>query len=185
MKPAIFLDRDGTINEQMGYINHLSRFRLLPRVAEAIRLLNRHGYLVIVISNQSGVARGYFPLELVHEVHNYMVNLLKKEDAHVDAIYFCPHSPDQNCGCRKPKIGMIDMACRDLDINLSHSYVIGDMCTDMELARNAGMNGIMVKTGYGMGEIKYRLPKTGIRPAFLADNLFSAAKWILSNDKRL
>ena len=183
MRPAVFLDRDGTINEQMGYINHISRFHLIPGAAKAIGLLNRHDYLVIVISNQSGIARGYFPLELVHEVHRHMIDMLKKEGAHVDAIYFCAHSPDENCSCRKPKTGLIDQACRDLEIDLSRSYVIGDMCTDMELARNAGLNGIMVKTGYGMGEMTYRLPKTDIRPIFLADDLLSAVRWILNNDK--
>lgn len=186
MKPAIFLDRDGTINEQMGYINHLSRFQLLPKVGEAIRLLNEHGYLVVVLTNQSGIARGYYPIELVYKVHAHMINLLRKAGARIDGIYFCPHSPDEGCLCRKPKTGMIDMACRDLNIaDLSSSYVIGDMCVDMELANNAGLKGIMVRTGYGMGEIEYRLPKADISPAFIADDLFSAVRWILDNDKRL
>ncbi len=182
MKPAVFLDRDGTINEQMGYINHISRFQMLPGADEAIRLLNRHDYWTVVITNQSGIARGYYPLELVHEVHNHMRNLLKKADAHIDAIYFCPHPPDADCSCRKPKTGMIEMACKDMEIDLSHSYMIGDMCVDMELARNAGIKGIMVKTGYGMGEIEYRLPKTGLNPVYIAEDLLSAVRWILNND---
>ncbi len=184
MKPAVFLDRDGTINEQMGYINHISRFKLLPKVADAIRMLNENNYLVVVVTNQSGPARGYFPIELVHEVNSYMQELLRKEGANIDAVYFCPHLPEDGCNCRKPKTGMIDMACRDLDIDLSHSYMIGDMCDDIELAKNAGIKGIMVKTGYGLGELKYRLPKRNIKPDYIADNLFSAVKWILENDKR-
>ena len=182
MKPAVFLDRDGTINEQMGYINHISRFRLLPKVSEAIALLNKYNYLVIVISNQSGVGRGYFPIELVYKVHEYMKELLKKSGAFLDAIYFCPHTPDQGCNCRKPKTGMIEKACKQFPIDLSRSYVIGDMCIDMELAKNAKIKGVMVKTGYGLGEIEYRLPKLDIKPLYIADDLLSAVKWILKYD---
>jgi D-glycero-D-manno-heptose 1,7-bisphosphate phosphatase len=184
MKRAVFLDRDGTINEQMGYINHISRFRLLPKVAEAIRMLNENDYLVVVVTNQSGPARGYFPIELVHEVNRHMQRLLKNEGANVDAVYFCPHLPEDGCNCRKPKTGMIEMACRDMEIDLSRSYVVGDMCDDIELAKNAGIKGIMVKTGYGLGEIEYRLPKKNIKPDYIADDLFSAVTWILENDKR-
>jgi len=182
MKPAVFLDRDGTINEQMGYINHISRFRLLPKVSEAIALLNKYNYLVIVISNQSGVGRGYFPIELVYKVHEYMKELLKKSGAFLDAIYFCPHTPDQGCNCRKPKTGMIEKACKQFPIDLSRSYVIGDMCIDMELAKNAKIKGVMVKTGYGLGEIEYVLPKVKLRPLYIADDLLSAVKWILKQD---
>ena len=184
MKRAVFLDRDGTINEQMGYINHISRFKLLPKVAEAIRMLNENDYLVVVVTNQSGPARGYFPIELVHEVNRHMQRLLKNEGANVDAVYFCPHLPEDGCNCRKPKTGMIEMACRDMEIDLSRSYVVGDMCDDIELAKNAGIKGIMVKTGYGLGEIEYRLPKKNIKPDYIADDLFSAVTWILENDKR-
>jgi D-glycero-D-manno-heptose 1,7-bisphosphate phosphatase len=184
MKRAVFLDRDGTINEQMGYINHISRFRLLPKVAEAIRMLNENDYLVVVVTNQSGPARGYFPIELVHEVNRHMQRLLKNKGANVDAVYFCPHLPEDGCNCRKPKTGMIEMACRDMEIDLSRSYVVGDMCDDIELAKNAGIKGIMVKTGYGLGEIEYRLPKKNIKPDYIADDLFSAVTWILENDKR-
>ncbi len=99
-KPAVFLDRDGTINEQMGYINHESRFVLLPGVAEAIRLLNRNGYLSIVVSNQSGVGRGYFPVDLVYKIHDDMKSGLKNQGAILDGIYFCPHYP----GCKRAGI---------------------------------------------------------------------------------
>ncbi len=183
MKPAIFIDRDGTINEQMGYINHISRFKLIPGAAEAIRLLNKNDYLVIVVTNQSGAARGYFPEELIYKVNKHMKNILLEYKAKIDAIYFCKHLPEDGCNCRKPKTGMIDAACKDFSIDLSRSYVIGDMCVDMELAKNAGIKGIMVKTGYGLGEIEYRLPKANLRPFYIADDLFSAVRWILENDK--
>ncbi len=184
LKPAVFIDRDGTINEQMGYINHITRFRLLPKVGEAIRLLNKNGYLVIVITNQSGVSRGYFPIELLYQVHDYMKELLRKHGAHVDAIYFCPHAPEEGCNCRKPNTGMIEKACREFPIDLSKSYLIGDMCTDIELAEKAGIKGIIVKTGYGLGEIEYRLPKTKLKPVYIAEDLFSAVNWILEQDGR-
>jgi D-glycero-D-manno-heptose 1,7-bisphosphate phosphatase len=185
-KPAVFIDRDGTINEQMGYINHISRFMLLPGTAEGIRLLNDHGYLVIIVSNQSGVARGYFPMDLVNEVHDHMRVLLERDNARVDGIFFCPHYPkgklpeyNRVCECRKPKTGLIKMACRDFDIDMANSYVIGDRCTDIELARNAGLKGILVKTGYGLGDLEYVFPHLPFKPFHVADDLLDAAKWIV------
>ena len=184
--PAVFLDRDGTINEQMGYINHLSRFVLLPGVAEAIRLLNGEGYLVIVVSNQSGVARGYFPLELVHRVHQLMDNRLSEEGARVDGIYFCPHYSRGkvaeyavSCRCRKPGTGLIERACRDFPIDLTHSFMIGDRITDMEFAYRAGLRGILVKSGYGRGDLEHQVPKSPFRPAHVAEDLREAVQWIV------
>ena len=188
-KPAVFIDRDGTINEQMGYINHVSRFILLPGTAEAIRLLNDHGYLVIIVSNQSGVARGYFPIDLVNEVHDHMKVQLEKDNARVDGIFFCPHYPkgklpeySRACECRKPKTGLIKMACEDFDIDMADSYVIGDRCTDMELARNAGLKGILVKTGYGLGDLEYVFPDLAFEPFHVVDDLLYAAKWIVEEN---
>ena len=185
-KPAVFIDRDGTINEQMGYINHISRFMLLPGSGEAIKLLNDHGYLVIIISNQSGVARGYFPMDLVHEVHDHMRVLLERDHARVDGIFFCPHYPkgklpeySRACECRKPKTGLIKMACGDFDIDMANSYVIGDRCTDMELARNADLKGILVKTGYGLGDLEYVFPDLTFKPFHVVNGLLDAAKWIV------
>ena len=128
MRPAVFLDRDGTINEQMGYINHLSRFRLLPRAGEAIRLLNEQNIPVVMVSNQSGVARGYFPISLLEEVHDKMRQMLARQGAHVDGIYVCPHHPQaelseyaMQCDCRKPKPGLLIRAARELGLDLVHS----------------------------------------------------------------
>ena len=185
-KPAVFIDRDGTINEQMGYINHISRFVLLPGSAEAIKLLNDHGYLVIIVSNQSGIARGYFPMELVNEVHAHMKALLERDNARIDGIFFCPHYPEgklpeysRACECRKPKTGLIKMACGDFDIDMANSYVIGDRCTDIELARNAGLKGILVKTGYGLGDLEYVFPNLSFEPFHVADDFLDAAGWIV------
>lgn len=185
-KPAVFMDRDGTVNEQMGYINHLDRFVLLPGAGEAIRLLNDAGYLAIIVSNQSGVARGYFPMDLVHRVHDKMTSLIKKEMATLDGIYFCPHYPNGKvppygaiCDCRKPGIGLIRKARESFDIDMENAYVIGDRCTDIEMAHKADLKGILVKTGYGKGDLEYVFPEFPFQPVHVAEDLLGAVKWIL------
>lgn len=189
--PAVFMDRDGTINEQMGYINHISRFILIPGTAEAVRLLNRHQYLAIIVSNQSGVARGYFPLQLVEDVHSHMRELLKKEDAVIDGIFFCPHYPTGNvpeytiaCECRKPRTGLIKSACEIFDIDMANSYVIGDRYTDIELAHRANIKGILVKTGYGLGDIEHVLPGSPFKPVHIASDLLDAVSWIIEREHK-
>jgi D-glycero-D-manno-heptose 1,7-bisphosphate phosphatase len=190
MRPAVFIDRDGTINEQRGYINHISRFALLPGVGKAISLLNMNDHIVVVTSNQSGVARGYFPIQLVKDIHDVMVLELKKYKAYVDRIYFCPHHPDgivpeysRQCSCRKPNIGLIKQAQDELDIDMETSYVIGDRLVDIEFSHNANLPGILVLTGYGKGEVQYSMPHKGITPAYVAENLLRAVQWILKRDK--
>jgi D-glycero-D-manno-heptose 1,7-bisphosphate phosphatase len=187
-RQAVFLDRDGTINEQAGYVNHISRFVLLPGTAEAIRLLNSHDYLAIIITNQSGVARGYFPMELVDKVHNHLKDLLRKEGATIDGIFVCPHYPGGevreygiDCNCRKPRPGLIQTALENFDIDVSRSYVIGDRNTDMKLAAQCGLKGILVRTGYGMGELEYVLPQSQVKPNHVADDLLDAVLWIIGN----
>jgi D-glycero-D-manno-heptose 1,7-bisphosphate phosphatase len=189
MRPAVFIDRDGTINEQRGYINHISQFVLLPGVGDAISLLNEHNRLVLITSNQSGVARGYFPVEFVHETHDYMKRELERENARVDGIYFCPHHPDGGilayksaCRCRKPDTGLIEIARKQFDIDMGRSYVIGDRWLDIVFAHNAHLPGILVLTGYGMNEREYGTPPEGIVPAYIADNLLEAVYWLLRQD---
>ncbi|OIP50547.1 MAG: D-glycero-beta-D-manno-heptose-1,7-bisphosphate 7-phosphatase [Deltaproteobacteria bacterium CG23_combo_of_CG06-09_8_20_14_all_60_8] len=188
MRPAVFLDRDGTINEQMGYINHLSRFHLLPGVAAAIRLLNQAGVPVVVVSNQSGVGRGYFPASLVNEVHDMMKNELAREEARVDGLYFCPHHPEAKveeyrlaCHCRKPKIGMFEAAAREMGLDLSASYVVGDRWTDLKAAANCGATGVLVLTGYGRGDLLYMAPVEAVKPRHVAEDLHAAVQWILQD----
>lgn len=185
-KPAVFIDRDGTVNEQMGYINHLSRFKILPGAAEAIRLLNSHQYLTIIVSNQSGVARGYYPIELVNEVHAHMKTLVEKAGAMIDGIFFCPHYakgsvPEYSirCNCRKPKTGLIEKACDAFDIDMKNSYVIGDRYSDIELAVQLDIEGILVTTGYGLGDLDYVFPRLPFSPAYVAKNLLHAVRWII------
>jgi D-glycero-D-manno-heptose 1,7-bisphosphate phosphatase len=190
-KPAVFIDRDGTVNEQMGYINHISRFIILPGVAEAFRILNSEGYLAIIVSNQSGVARGYFPIELLYNIHSFMKESLLRSGAVVDGIYFCPHYPrgsvpeySFDCDCRKPETGLIKQACGHFDIDISRSYMIGDHSSDMELAGRAALKGILVKTGYGLGVAEYKLPGMTFKPCYIAENLLDAVKWLTNKEVR-
>ena len=164
-KPAVFIDRDGTINEQMGYINHLSRFKILPGVADGIKMLNEHDHLAIIVSNQSGVGRGYFPIDLVHRVHDYLKATLEEQGARIDGIYFCPHYPgakvpefNRKCDCRKPETGLIDQAREAFDL-ITSDKVIENRFDQNELkviARNLGL------TVRGL-----RIPPNVIRTAIL------------------
>lgn len=184
---AIFLDRDGTINEEMGYINHLDRFIILPGAIEAIKLLKRHNFKVIVTSNQTGVAMGYFPESLIEEIHNHLKNILAENGTYLDAIYYCPHHPQakvaaygKDCPCRKPKTGLILKAKEEFNLDLNRCYVVGDKFIDIEFAHNAGLKSILVLTGYGKGEIRWAAHKHPLKPNFVAKDLYQAAKWIIN-----
>lgn len=188
---AVFLDRDGTINEEMGYINHIGRFHLLPQSAQAIRLLNQYGWKVVVTTNQSGVARGYFPESLIHQVHQRMKDCLKKEGAYLDAIYYCPHHPEvglppyrQKCQCRKPAPGLIEQAVRDLSLDPSRSYVIGDRGMEVEFGHRVGAKTILVLTGYGKGEWEYCRNQWSVQPDYVAEDLLQAVQWILKKEDK-
>jgi D-glycero-D-manno-heptose 1,7-bisphosphate phosphatase len=180
-QPAVFLDRDGTINEEMGYINHLSRFRLLPQAAPAIRRLNEAGVKVVVVTNQSGAARGYFPPALVDKVHAHLKQLLAAGGAHLDGIYACLHGPADGCDCRKPRPTLMEQAARDLDLDLARSYAVGDRYKDIETAANAGARGILVLTGYGRGEYEYLRAEQRAHPVHVASDLLEAVEWILAD----
>jgi D-glycero-D-manno-heptose 1,7-bisphosphate phosphatase len=190
-KPAVFIDRDGTINEQLGYINHLSRFVILPGVSEAVRLLNKNDWWAIIVSNQGGVARGYYPMELVDEIHAFLKSSLKEQGATIDGIFFCPHHPagvlpeySSECDCRKPETGLVDKAREAFDIDMSNSYVVGDRHVDIELASRLNLKGVLVKTGYGLGEMEYIIPEKRLKPHHVAEDLLDAVKWILNEEKK-
>ena len=179
-KLAVFMDRDGTITEEMGYLKDSKKLRLVPRSAEAIRLLNKREILAIVVSNQSGVARGYFTEKTVRETHKRLEELLKEKGAYLDGIYYCPHHPKfgspkyrKNCNCRKPKPGMLLRAAKKFNLDLEKCYVIGDKVEDIKLARNAGARGILVLTGYGQKSSKR------VKPDHTAKDLYHAVRWIL------
>ena len=141
MHKAVFLDRDGTIARNVPYCSRPEDFELLPDAAEGIKLLNEHGFKVVVVTNQSVIARGYFTEEMLVSIHEKMITELAKQGAHIDAIYYCPHHPYDNCECRKPQPAMVLRAARDLDIDLSISYVIGDTEMYCEMAARAGCRG--------------------------------------------
>lgn len=188
MNKAVFLDRDGTINEEMGYINHVSRFKIFKFVPEAIKILNNAGYLVIVVTNQSGLARGYFDENLINMLHASLLKKVQKESAKIDAIYFCPHHPTEgiqkyriNCDCRKPKPGMIKQAQKEFDISLNKSIMIGDRYKDVEFGKQLGLKTIMVLTGYGLGEYTFQRHLWNEQPDLVCNNLLEAAQIIKSD----
>ena len=184
---GVFIDRDGTLSEEVGYVNHLSRFHVYPWSAEAIRNLNLEGLKAIVVTNQAGVARGYFEESLIHEVHEKLRDeLCQAGGAYLDAIYYCPHHPSvgkppyqRECDCRKPKTGMLLRAANEFEIDMKRSFVIGDRYGDIELARNAGTQSIFVLSGYGLGEYEYQRQNWKVQPDWIAKNLLEAAEIIL------
>jgi D-glycero-D-manno-heptose 1,7-bisphosphate phosphatase len=181
LRPAVFLDRDGTIAEEMGYVNHVDRLQIFPYSAEAIRRLNQAEIPVIVVTNQSGVARNIFPESLVHEVHKKMVAELAAAGAWIDAIYFCPHKSEDVCECRKPNPGMLQRAAREHGLDLAASWVVGDRYADLEMAYAAGARGILVMTGYGRGEYNLHRSTWPKQPDLVTENLKDAVRHILSN----
>jgi D-glycero-D-manno-heptose 1,7-bisphosphate phosphatase len=181
MQRAVFLDRDGTISEEMGYINHLTRFHLLSGSAEAIARLNQAGLKVVVVTNQSGVARKYFPASLIDQVNGLMQELLAQQQARVDAIYICQHAPDAGCACRKPQPGLLHQAAAALDLDLSRSYMVGDRFNDLQVAARVGAKGILVLTGYGRGEVENYQGERLVEPDYIAADLLDAAAWILTD----
>ena len=186
MKGAVFLDRDGTVSEEVGYVNHIDRFKVYPWTADAIRKLNHTGTPVFLMTNQSGVARGYFPEELVKQVHRILCEALARSGAFLDGIYNCPHHPEGRraayrmfCDCRKPAPGMLLRASRDHEIDLSLSFVIGDRYPDLETGFRAGARGILVLSGYGKGEYLYQREQWPRPPDHVAENLLAAVDWVL------
>jgi D-glycero-D-manno-heptose 1,7-bisphosphate phosphatase len=178
-RQAAFLDRDGTICEEMGYVNHVDRLQIFPFAAAAIRQLNEARVPVIVVTNQSGVARDIFPESLVHQVHKKMISELSAGGARVDAIYFCPHKTEDACECRKPNPGLLEHAAREHALDLSASWVVGDRYADLEMGHAAGSRGILVMTGYGRGEYELHHTKWARQPDALAENLAEAVRRIL------
>lgn len=182
---AVFIDRDGTISEDKHFLKDPDDLELIPGSTKGIKMLNKMGYKIIVVTNQSGVARGYFSEDSVKTVNARLKELLKTGGAHIDALYYCPHHPTDgippykgDCECRKPATGMIDSAVSDFNIDPSVSYVVGDKLVDIELAHRAGAKGILVKTGYGNKEIKRLSEESQITPDYIAENLLEAATWI-------
>jgi D-glycero-D-manno-heptose 1,7-bisphosphate phosphatase len=190
VRPAIFIDRDGTLSHEVGYVNHVSRFRPFSYAADAIRLVNRSPFAAVLVTNQAGVARGYFPESLIHEVHASLRETLAAGGARLDGIYYCPHHPTAgeppyraDCDCRKPRPGLLHRAAADLDLDLARSYVIGDRHGDLQLAWKVGARGVLVKSGYGLGELQHHAPGWARQPDLVAENLLEAVARVISESE--
>ncbi len=180
MQPAIFLDRDGTVNVEVNYLKSPDELRLIPGVAESIGRLRTGGYAVIVITNQSGIARRYFSLETLDAIHQRLHDELARRGTCVDAIYACTHHPDENCDCRKPRSSLYLRAAREHQIDLGRSLMIGDKDTDLLAARNLNMPSILVRTGFGAAQVAAVTQWTDYQPVYIADDLADATNWILA-----
>ena len=185
MNKAFFLDRDGVINEEVSYLHEPDKTVLLPKVAEAVELIHSLGFLAIVVTNQSGVARGYYPEADVHSVHLRLQSILLKHSAGavIDSWYCCCHHPEISgeCSCRKPHPGMLRLAAKNFDIDLRRSFMIGDRMSDLNAGKNAGcLNSCLVLSGYGKNELS-KARDAGF-PA--AENLLEAVKLLAGSVKK-
>jgi D-glycero-D-manno-heptose 1,7-bisphosphate phosphatase len=181
---AVFLDRDGTMNFDVGYLDRLERLALFPYTVDAIRLLNRAGFKVVVVTSQAGIANGVITETFVKEAHAFIDQRVADGGGRIDAFYYCPHSTAAvveayrtECDCRKPKPGMIHSAARDLSIDPRRSFIVGDRWRDIEMGQAAGATGILVETGYGKTEAPRR--PANIAPVTVVANLIEATTWIL------
>ena len=188
-RPAIFLDRDGTLSHEVGYVNHPSRFRLYPWSVDAVRAINDAGWLAVLVTNQAGVARGYFPEVVVKEVIRRLEDSMAAGGARLDGLYVCLHHPTlgeppyrKDCDCRKPRPGMLKKAEAELGADLSRSWVVGDRRSDLQLAWSVGARGALVQTGYGRGELEYLSPGWERGPDLVAANTLEAVERILGEE---
>ncbi len=182
MNKAVFLDRDGTIVEDVGYLSSPEQIKFIPGSIDAIKSLNQSGFKVIVISNQSGIARGHFTEDMLQTIDKIIHRGLLHGGAHIDAHYYCPHHPEQGvypyqqeCECRKPNTGLIKKATEKFNVDPNSSFMIGDKTTDIELGKRSGLKTALVKTGYGQKQIEHAK-----EPDKIAENLAEAVKWVLS-----
>jgi D-glycero-D-manno-heptose 1,7-bisphosphate phosphatase len=190
-RPAVFMDRDGCLTEEVGYVNHPSRIRLLPRTAEAVRRLNQAGVPAVMVTNQTGIARGYFSEEVLHATNARMVGELRAAGARLDGVYVCMHHPSEgeppyraDCDCRKPRPGLLHRAAAELDLDLPGSVMIGDKLSDVSAGHAVGAAGVLVLTGYGRGEWEYQRPdrtvRPDVKPDHVAEDLLDAVEWALA-----
>ena len=184
LAPTVFLDRDGTLIEEVGYLSHLDRIVLYPWSIESVKLLNRAGFKVVVVTNQAGVARGLFDEDFIDEAHRFLDQKFGDGGAMIDKFYYCPHHPEASveayrseCDCRKPKAGMLWKAAQELQLELSHSFVIGDRLSDLRLGQAVGARSLLVRTGYG--ETTARELTDDVEVAYTAPELMTAVAWIL------
>jgi D-glycero-D-manno-heptose 1,7-bisphosphate phosphatase len=191
LRPAVFLDRDGTLNEDIGFMDRMEALTLFPWTADAIRLLNRAGFRTVVTTNQSAVGRGLIDEGFLRVVHQEIDRRLARAGAHIDGYYYCPHHPEapleayrQVCECRKPRPGMIWKAAREMGIDLSRSVMVGDRRLDVMSGHAAGVRAVLVRTGLGAAEEEDLVDDGGAQPDAILNNLMEAVGWILRNSSR-
>ena len=189
---AIFMDRDGTVTKEVGYITRVEQLELIPGAADAIRRINGSSFKAVMATNQAGAARGYFPESMIEEVHERLKEMLSGERAFLDGIYFCPHHIDGQvdhlrlrCSCRKPEPGLLLQAAKDLNLDLSRSYMVGDKMSDIEVGHRVGAQSVLVLTGYGREEYEQGLPGWTVHPHHVAEDLWQAVEWIIQEHKPL
>lgn len=182
-KIGVFMDRDGTICVDWGYLISAERMELLPNSAEALKKLNDAKIPVIVITNQAGVSREYFSEEAVCEANESLKKILLKHNSHVEEIYYCPHHPDAGCWCRKPNSGLLEEGAKKYKIDPKNSFVVGDKLTDIQLAKKVGAKSVLVLTGYGKEEEKKMTDET--KADYIAFDLLKAVEWILNEINNL
>jgi D-glycero-D-manno-heptose 1,7-bisphosphate phosphatase len=176
---AVFLDRDGTLAPDVRYCRRIQDFHLFPDAAEAVRLVNRYGLPVIVVTNQSGIARGYFDVQTLNSIHDYMCSEISRHEGRIDAVYYCPHHPDEGCFCRKPRPGMLLQASRELGINLSSSFLVGDLESDAAAAHAAGCRAVLLETVSPDGDLRREPAERTSQADFRARSLLEAVEWII------
>lgn len=177
-KPAIFLDRDGTLIEERHYLSEPSQIALFPGAVEALGQLARAGYALVIVTNQSGIGRGLFTEDQLRDVHRHLTETLAVSGIRLDGIYHCPHAPADPCDCRKPEPGLVHRACADLDLDPARSFLIGDKPADVALGVRVGARPILVRTGYG--ETSINDPAVAASSAHIARDLADAARHVLS-----
>ena len=184
MRRAVFLDRDGTLIEESGYLDRLERLVFFPFSVDAVRVLNHAGFAVVIVTNQAGIARGIVKESFVGEAHRHIAARLEAGGARIDGFYYCPHYPTgvvekyrTACECRKPQPGLLVKAANDLDLELARSFVVGDRWHDLEAGQRVGARGVLVRTGYGKTE--EASPKAHVTPSAIVGNVMEAVSWIL------
>jgi D-glycero-D-manno-heptose 1,7-bisphosphate phosphatase len=187
LRPAVFMDRDGCLTEEVGYVNHPTRIRLLPRTAEAVRRLNQAGIPAVMVTNQTGIARGYFSEETLHATNARMESALAAAGARLDGAYVCVHHPSEGvppyraeCDCRKPRPGLLHRAAAQLHLDLPASVMVGDKLSDVAAGHVVGAAGVLVLTGYGRGEWEYQRHRSEVKPDHVAEDLLDAVEWALA-----
>lgn len=191
MERVVFLDRDGTLNQEVHYLHRPEDLKLIPGVPKALRLLKQAGYRLVVVTNQAGVARGYYKTEDVESLHRYMNRVLEEDGASIDAYYYCPHHPEhgvgsykKQCNCRKPGTGMFEMAQKRFEVDKARSFMVGDKLLDVKAGKNYGITSILVGTGYGREQHERDVKAAhGFIYDYYAENLMDAARWIVEKGK--